>query len=112
MPAIMGAFLSRVAEMLGSRNAAAAELARDPYRERPAKPPAAARWLGIAETNGAHVGIDDPLTIAHLKALVWIHRHHEALAAKRRAAAGDAATIRPRDLREIPLASGRDLSGR
>jgi hypothetical protein len=29
--------------------------------------------------------VDDPLTVAHLRALSWIHRHHAALAEKRRA---------------------------
>jgi GT2 family glycosyltransferase len=84
MPAILGAFLSRVAEMLETRNPAASELARDPYRETPTRRPTAARWLGIAETDAGRVILDDPLTVAHLKALVWIHRHGEQLAAKRR----------------------------
>jgi hypothetical protein len=30
------------------------------------------------------VRLDDPLTVAHLKALLWIHRNRESLAAKRR----------------------------
>jgi hypothetical protein len=84
MPAIFGAFLSRVAEMLGSRNPGAVELQRDPYRRDAGNGAALARWLGIAEQEGARVGIDDPLTLAHLRALVWIHRNHETLAAKRR----------------------------
>ena len=85
MPAIFGAFLSRVAEMLGSRNPGASELQRDPYRREPGNGATLARWLGIAAPQDARVGIDDPLTVAHLRALVWIHRNHEALAAKRRA---------------------------
>ena len=28
--------------------------------------------------------VDDPLTIAHLRALLWIHRNHASLSAKRR----------------------------
>ena len=84
MPAIFATFLSRVAEMLGSRNPGASELKRDPYRQDSGDEKAIARWLGIADANGASVGIDDPLTVAHLKALLWIHRNHEALAAKRR----------------------------
>jgi hypothetical protein len=31
------------------------------------------------------VAVDDPLTVAHLRALLWIHRNHAALAKKRRA---------------------------
>ena len=31
------------------------------------------------------MALSDPLTIAHLRALVWIHGHHAALAQKRRA---------------------------
>jgi GT2 family glycosyltransferase len=84
MPAILATFLSRVAEMLGSRNPGASELKRDPYRQDSGDGKAIARWLGIADTNGSSVGIDDPLTVAHLKALLWIHRNHETLAAKRR----------------------------
>ena len=30
------------------------------------------------------MALEDPLTIAHLKALLWIHENHESLAAKRR----------------------------
>jgi hypothetical protein len=31
------------------------------------------------------VKVEDPLTVAHLRALLWIHRNQESLAAKRRA---------------------------
>src|SRR5262249_36855183 len=58
MPAIFGAFLSRVAEMLGSRNPGAVELQRDPYRRDPGNGTALARWLGIADQEAARVGID------------------------------------------------------
>ena len=34
--------------------------------------------------GGASVRLEDPLTVAHLRAMLWIHRNHEALAAKRR----------------------------
>jgi GT2 family glycosyltransferase len=83
MPAILGAFLSRVAEMLETRNPAAGELRRDPYSGSPAARPWA-RWLGIAPTDSGRVTVEDPLTVAHLKALVWIYRHHDRLAKKRR----------------------------
>jgi len=91
MPAILGAFVGRVAEMLSTRNAGAAELARDPYRSEGAENGGSgsvwSRLLGIArrpEGSREAVRLDDPLTIAHLRALVWIHRHQSALAEKRR----------------------------
>ena len=85
MPAVLAAFLGRVSEMLDARNPSAAELKRDPYLE---PSPDSAGWrklFGIAGNGSGRVAIEDPLTIAHLKALLWIHRHHEPLAAKRRA---------------------------
>ncbi|HEX4441831.1 MAG TPA: glycosyltransferase family 2 protein [Thermoanaerobaculia bacterium] len=84
MPAVLMAFLTRVAAMLSTRNAGAAELRRDPYR--PPSPEAGfmRRLFGIAEDVEARVGVDDPLTVAQLRALVWIHSHHVALAEKRR----------------------------
>jgi hypothetical protein len=45
----------------------------------------ARRLFGIAADAEARITVDDPLTIAHLRALSWIHRHHAALAEKRRA---------------------------
>ena len=91
MPAILGAFVGRVAEMLSARNAGAAELARDPYRSEAAENGGGAsiwsRLLGIATRPAGSreaVRLDDPLTIAHLRALVWIHRHQSVLAEKRR----------------------------
>ena len=90
MPAILGAFMARIAEMLETRNARAGALRRDPYRE---PPPAPAdnpwrRLFGIGRpggrTSGENVSLDDPLTVAHLRALLWIHRSSETLAAKRR----------------------------
>jgi hypothetical protein len=84
MPAVLMAFLTRVAQMLTARNPGAEELKRDPYARR--DPPSLVRSLfGIAEDAGAPLSIDDPLTVAHLRALAWIHRHHAALAEKRRA---------------------------
>jgi len=85
MPSVLAAFLIRISEMLASRNPGAGELARDPYAEPPAAPPLLRRILGISTPAHAPVRVDDPLTLAHLKALLWIHRNQEALAAKRRA---------------------------
>ncbi len=87
MPAIAMTFVNRVAEMLLSRNAGAAELERDPYAPAPAA--GASRFLralfGIAEEDARRVEVDDPLTLAQLRALAWIHRRQAALAEKRRA---------------------------
>lgn len=85
MPAALAAFVARLSEMLASRNPAAAELKRDPYAEAPAGRPALRRLFGIRGNGAGRVPIEDPLTIAHLRALLWIHRNHESLAAKRRA---------------------------
>ena len=84
MPGILGAFLSRVAEMIDTRNPAAAELRHDPYGESNAHRTSWARWLGIASTDSGRVTLEDPLTVAHLRALIWIHRNHSRLAEKRR----------------------------
>jgi GT2 family glycosyltransferase len=84
MPAVLAAFVGRVGEMLAARNPGAAELKRDPYRE-PAVRPAAGRLFGISGNGADRVTLEDPLTIAHLRALLWIHANHAALAAKRRA---------------------------
>ncbi len=84
MPAILAAFLTRVAEMLAVRNAGAAELARDPYDDSVGKPPFLRRLFGISEEAARPVKVEDPLTVAHLKALLWIHRNHESLFAKRK----------------------------
>jgi hypothetical protein len=85
MPAVVMTFVTRVGQMLAGRNPGAAELERDPYAA-PAAPPSFARRLfGIAAETGARIRVDDPLTLAHLRALSWIHRHHAALAEKRRA---------------------------
>jgi GT2 family glycosyltransferase len=84
MPSVLVAFLTRISEMLAVRNPGAAELARDPYED--ATPPSSAlrRLFGIASPPPARVRLDDPLTLAHLRALLWIHRSQESLAAKRR----------------------------
>ena len=85
MPAIFGAFLGRVAEMISSRNPGAAELLRDPFAPAPSRRlNRLARVFGIREAEGPRVTIDDPLTVAQLRALVWIHRNRDRLAAKRR----------------------------
>lgn len=85
MPAVLATFLARVSEMLGTRNPGAAELKRDPYREPGARRERTRRLFGISANGTGRVTLEDPLTVAHLKALLWIHENHEALAAKRRA---------------------------
>ncbi len=92
MPAILGAFTGRIAEMLETRNPDARELRRDPYGD-PRSVSASNPWrrlFGISTTalrdrGDSRISVDDPLTIAHLRALLWIHRNTETLAAKRRA---------------------------
>ena len=84
MPSVLAAFLTRISEMIAARNPGAAELARDPYEER-GNPSLARRLFGIADRTGSSVRLDDPLTLAHLRALLWIHRSQESLAAKRQA---------------------------
>lgn len=89
MPSVLAAFLFRVSEMLATRNPGAAELGRDPYAEPPRRPTLARRLFGILETPGIPVRIEDPLTAAHLRALLWIRRSQESLAAKRRTVQSD-----------------------
>jgi hypothetical protein len=79
------AFVTRVAEMLSSRNPGADELKRDPYDGGVPESSTLRRILGISSEAVPRVALEDPLTIAHLRALLWIHRNHQALAAKRRA---------------------------
>jgi hypothetical protein len=83
MPAILAAFLGRIAEMLATRNPGAGELERDPYRATKGRG-ALGVLFGISERAEPGVRVDDPLTIAHLKALLWIRRNRESLAARRR----------------------------
>jgi GT2 family glycosyltransferase len=84
MPAVLAAFVARVCEMLETRNRGADELKRDPYAEPRRESRFARRLFGIAGAGGPSVKVDDPLTIAHLRALLWIHRNHASLAAGRR----------------------------
>ena len=85
MPAVLAAFLGRVAEMIATRNGGAQGLLLDPY----APPPRGRAFLralfGISDQAASALRIDDPLTAAQLRALLWIHAHREGLAAKRRA---------------------------
>lgn len=85
MPAVLGAFLGRVAEMLATRNPGACELGRDPYAPGPRRHRGLAALFGISRREGSCARLDDPLTAAHLRALLWIHRNRESLAVKRRA---------------------------
>jgi GT2 family glycosyltransferase len=84
MPAVLMAFVTRVAQMLAARNPGAAELKRDPYAGAGTPPSLVRALFGVSEDLVARVSVDDPLTVAHLRALSWIHRHHAALAEKRR----------------------------
>jgi GT2 family glycosyltransferase len=84
MPAVLMAFLTRVAAMLSGRNAGAAELNRDPYRADSFEVGFARRLFGIADDVAPRVAVDDPLTVAQLRALLWIHSHHASLSEKRR----------------------------
>jgi hypothetical protein len=59
-------------------------LKRDPYAEPRRESAFARRLFGIAGRGGPRVAVEDPLTIAHLRALLWIHRNHASLAAARR----------------------------
>ena len=115
MPAVVMTFLTRTAEMLLARNAGASELLRDPYASSPPSPAAAfARQLfGIGEDPAARALVDDPLTLAQLRALFWIHRHHGGLAEKRRVVqAGrrrtDAEIFAKFPLRLVPTYPGDD----
>jgi GT2 family glycosyltransferase len=85
MPSILAAFLIRISEMLAARNPGAAELERDPYAEPRASPNLLRRLFGISGKTAPPVRLEDPLTIAHLKALLWVRRNQESLAAKRHA---------------------------
>jgi GT2 family glycosyltransferase len=93
MPGIFAAFVGRIGEMLATRNPGAAELLRDPYSADSNGAAGAPslfwrRAFGISAAAAARpegVVVDDPLTIAHLRALLWIHGHQDALAEKRRA---------------------------
>jgi GT2 family glycosyltransferase len=84
MPSVLAAFLTRISEMIAARNPGAAKLASDPYEERE-RPSLAPRLFGISERTDSSVRLDDPLTLAHLRALLWIHRSQESLARKRQA---------------------------
>jgi len=123
MPAILAAFTGRIAEMLSTRNPGAAELRRDPYAVSAATPAASVwrRVLGISDSfaaaasgaSGSSISIDDPLTVAHLKALLWIHRSQDSLAAKRAAVQarrkrGDAEIFGKFPLRIVPTYPGDD----
>ncbi|MEX0879242.1 MAG: glycosyltransferase family 2 protein [Thermoanaerobaculia bacterium] len=94
MPGVLMAFVTRVAQMLATRNPGAEELKRDPYaREEPSAASFVRAFFGVAVEPAPRVQVDDPLTIAHLRALSWIHSHHAALAEKRRVV--QAARLRP-----------------
>ncbi len=115
MPAVLMAFLTRIAQMLAARNPGAEELKRDPYAPSP-EPPAARALLGVSDDFAARIAVDDPLTLAHLRALSWIHRHHAALAEKRRAVQArrrrpDAEIFAKFPLRIVPTYPGDERFG-
>lgn len=100
MPGIFAAFVGRIGEMLATRNPGAAELLRDPYSgdsngSASGEPgtfwrkafgiSAAASANGASAAGAGTVTVEDPLTIAHMRALLWIHAHRDTLAEKRRA---------------------------
>jgi GT2 family glycosyltransferase len=111
MPAVLGAFVTRLAEMLSKRNPGAAELQRDPYAQAPPGRSIAARLFGVQPEAGRRVTLDDPLTVAQARALLWIHDHHGSLAEKRRAVQGrrqrtDAEIFAKFPLRLVPTYPG------
>jgi GT2 family glycosyltransferase len=83
MPAVLAAFVARLSEMLETRNPGAEEFKRDPYAEPRPRSALVRRLFGIAGAGVPRVNVEDPLTIAHGRALLWIHRNHASLAAKR-----------------------------
>jgi GT2 family glycosyltransferase len=110
MPAVLEAFVTRLAEMLSTRNPAASELVRDPYAPEPGSA-LAATIFGIRREAGRTASVIDPLTLAQTRALVWIHRHRASLAEKRRTVqAGrrrpDAEIFRKFPLRIVPTYPG------
>ena len=115
MPAVLMTFLNRIAQMLAARNPGAGELKRDPYAGSAA--PSLARTLfGVSEDFASRVSVDDPLTVAHLRALSWIHRRHAALAEKRRIVQsrrrrGDAEIFAKFPLRLVPTYPGDERFG-
>ena len=118
MPAVLAAFVGRIAEMLATRNPGAGELERDPYHGAPEASGGANVWrrvFGITEGGRSEreVRLGDPLTVAHLKALLWIRRHQESLAEKRRAVQSrrkrsDREIFRRFPLRIVPTYPGDD----
>src|SRR5260221_3666465 len=84
MPAVLAAFVAPASEMVATPNPGADELKRDPYAAPRRESAFARRLFGIARRSGPRAAIEDPLTLAHLRALLWIHRNHASLAAARR----------------------------
>jgi GT2 family glycosyltransferase len=110
MPAVLQAFVTRLSEMIQARNPGASELWRDPYAPEPGSG-LAARLFGVRREAGRTARVDDPLTLAQARALLWIHRHRAALVEKRRAVQAarrrsDAEIFRKFPLRLVPTYPG------
>jgi GT2 family glycosyltransferase len=111
MPAVLQAFVTRLAEMIRARNPGASELWRDPYAPEPGGSALAARLFGVRREAGRTASLADPLTLAQARALLWIHGHREALGLKRRAVQAsrrrpDAEIFRKFPLRLVPTYPG------
>ncbi len=117
MPAVLMAFLTRIAQMLAARNpGAAGAQARSLRRSRRSPLPDAGALRDRGGLRGARLAIDDPLTVAQLRALSWIHRHDAALAEKRRAVQAarrrsDAEIFAKFPLRIVPTYPGDERFG-
>lgn len=104
LPAILATFMSRLAAMTSRRNPGAAVALEDPYAtpggvRRTIWARRLARLVGIRPEKEV-VRLDDPLTVAQLRALLSIFGDAERLAQKRRA-------VQTRRVR-----SGREILGR
>jgi GT2 family glycosyltransferase len=119
-PAILAAFSNRVARMLAERNPAAGLLSRDPYAAAPDS--GRWRWMNLARRLSGiappleRAVIDDPLTIAHLRAMLWIFGNADRLAAKRAAVqaerrVSDREIFARFPLRRVPTYPGDDAFG-
>ena len=77
LPYVLRSVVPVLVEVGETQEVAARTLGAGPWR----------RLFGIAAAGAAEpeLRLGDPLTVAHLRALLWIHRHREDLAARRAA---------------------------